>query len=81
MTEQTPELVPHYALKEAAARFFPDSPNITARSLCTEIRKGNLRPSRVAGKYVVSAEAIEDMLLRSAEAIEKELESAACPEN
>lgn len=55
------KIEPHFSLADAAARFFPGRA-ITGRSLYTEIQKGRLRAIKVAGKYVVSASAIADML-------------------
>ena len=52
---------PHYTLQEAVDRFFPGGA-ITVRSLRTEIRKGRLRVTEVAGKYLVSERAIAEML-------------------
>jgi len=52
---------PHYTLKEAVERFFPGG-RISVRSLRTEIRKGRLRVTEVAGKFLVSESAIAEML-------------------
>jgi hypothetical protein len=52
---------PHYSLEEAAARFFPRS-KITARSLRTEIKKGNLVRKKIAGKLVTCASDVARML-------------------
>jgi hypothetical protein len=51
----------YYTLTEAVERFFPGG-HITVRSLRTEIKKGRLRVSEVAGKFLVSESAIAEML-------------------
>ena len=47
-------------LSQAAALFFPAG-GITLQSLRTEIRKGNLIAERIAGRYFVTRQAIEEM--------------------
>src|SRR5262245_59253611 len=54
---------PHYTLQEAVERFFPGG-HITVRSLRTEMRKGRLCVTEVAGKFLVSETAIAEMLER-----------------
>ncbi len=61
MKELTLTVEPHYTLREAVERFFPGG-CITVRSLRTEIRKGRLRVTEVAGKFLVSESAIAEML-------------------
>ena len=58
-------LEPRYSLKQAIEKFFPNGP-LTAASLRTEIRKGRLRPTRVAGKDLVTEADIAEMLERCA---------------
>ena len=53
----------HYTLQEAIEHFFPGG-YITVASLRTEIRKGRLRATEVAGKFLVSESAIAEMLER-----------------
>ena len=57
----TERLVPHYSLAEAAKRL---GGGITARSLRTEIHKGNLSFAKVAGKYLVTDNDLMGMLER-----------------
>ena len=52
---------PHLSLAEAARRLSPDG-RITARSLYTEIRKGRLRSTMVAGKHLVTESDLARML-------------------
>jgi hypothetical protein len=52
---------PHYSLAEAAKRHFPEG-KITARSLRTEIEKGNLPRKKIAGKLVTCDSDIARML-------------------
>jgi len=59
------KLEPRYSLKQAIEKFFPNGP-LTAASLRTEIRKGPLRPTRVAGKDLVTEADIAEMLERCA---------------
>jgi hypothetical protein len=47
-------------LKAAANLFFPAG-GVTARTLQTEIRKGNLVPERIGGKYFITKRAINEM--------------------
>ena len=56
-------LVLHYSLSKAAELFFPDT-GVTASSLRTEIKRGNLPATKVGAKVVVSAADIEAMLER-----------------
>ena len=57
----TPLVEQHYGLTQAARKFFPDG-SVTRRSLLTEIGKGRLRATKVAGKYLVSESDIHAML-------------------
>jgi hypothetical protein len=52
---------PHFTLQEAIELFFPGG-HVTVRSLRTEIRKGRLSVTEVAGKFLVSERAIAEML-------------------
>jgi hypothetical protein len=61
MSEETRTVEPHYTLQEAVDRFFPGG-HITVRSLRTEIRKGRLRVTEVAGKFLVTERALVEML-------------------
>src|SRR5436190_24371913 len=61
MSERASTVEPHYTLKEAIERFFPGG-DITMRSLRTEMRKGRLCVTEVAGKFLVSESAIAEML-------------------
>lgn len=61
MKDPTSTVEPHYTLGEAVERFFPGG-HITVRSLRTEIRKGRLRVTAVAGKFLVTEAAIAEML-------------------
>jgi hypothetical protein len=61
MKEAASPVEPHYTLQEAVERFFPGG-HITVRSLRTEIKKGRLQVSEVAGKFLVSESAIARML-------------------
>src|SRR5262249_14565246 len=54
---------PHFTLHEAAERFFPGG-HVTVRSLRTEIKKGRLSVTEVAGKFLVTESAIAEMLER-----------------
>lgn len=54
------ELEPVYSLKEAVAKVLKG--RWTVASLRTEIRKGRLRPTRIAGKLGVTDSALGDML-------------------
>src|SRR5680860_29133 len=47
-------------LAAAAMIFFPAG-GVTAKTLQTEIRKGNLVPERIGGKYFVTRRAITEM--------------------
>src|SRR5258705_12870674 len=47
------ELVPHYTLKQAAARFFADGP-ITVATLRNAIKKGLLQATMPEGKLLVT---------------------------
>jgi hypothetical protein len=47
-------------LDEAVAVFFPDGP-LTVSSLRTEIRKGNLRAAKVAGRFFVTPAALRSL--------------------
>jgi hypothetical protein len=51
----------YYTLIEAVERFFTGG-HITVRSLRTEIKKGRLRVSEVAGKFLFSESVIAEML-------------------
>jgi hypothetical protein len=57
MEELPPKVERHYTLQEAIEHFFPGG-YITGASLRTEIRKGRLRATEVAGKLLVSESAI-----------------------
>jgi hypothetical protein len=48
---------PHYTLRQAAEKFFPNGP-LTASSLRNEIRKGRLHAVMPAGKLLVTETAI-----------------------
>ena len=61
MNDRASNVEPHYTLKEAVERFFPGG-HITVRSLRTEIKKGRLHVTEVAGKFLVSESAIARML-------------------
>ena len=65
LDSKKPELAvePHYTLQEAVDPFFPGG-RITVRSLRTEIKKGRLQVTEVAGKFLVSESAIAEMLER-----------------
>lgn len=52
---------PLFSLAEAARRHFPDG-RITARSLRTEIGKGRLRATSIAGKLLVTDSDIQAMI-------------------
>src|SRR5215468_10017807 len=58
-------LEPRFSLKQAIEKFFPNGP-LRVASLRTEIRKGRLRPTRVAGKDLVTEADIAEMLERCA---------------
>jgi len=60
VTRQKAVAEPHYSLADAARLFFP-SRNVTARSLRTEIAKGDLRAAKIAGKWCVCEGAIAEM--------------------
>ena len=69
----TPEYAPAdteiervFTLKEAVETFFPGG-TWTVTSLRTEIRKGRLRPMRIAGKLCVTASSIREMLAQCRE--------------
>ena len=49
-----------YSLQEAVDAFFPGG-IWTVASLRTEIRKGRLKPMRIAGKFAVTESAIREM--------------------
>jgi hypothetical protein len=52
---------PAYPLAVAVAKFFAPESGVTVSSLRTEIRKGRLIPERIAGKLLVTEQAIKDM--------------------
>ena len=52
---------PHYTLRQAAEKFFPNGP-LTAASLRNEIKKGRLHATMPAGKLLVTETAIAEML-------------------
>jgi hypothetical protein len=52
---------PHYTLRQAAEKFFPNGP-LTAASLRNEIKKGRLHATMPAGKLLVTEAAIAEML-------------------
>jgi hypothetical protein len=51
----------HYTLREAVELFFPGG-YVSVRSLRTEIKKGRLSVTEVAGKFLVTERAIAEML-------------------
>jgi hypothetical protein len=53
---------PHYTLRQAAEKFFPNGP-LTATSLRNEIKKGRLHAVMPAGKLLVTETAIAEMLV------------------
>jgi hypothetical protein len=53
---------PHYTLRQAAEKFFPNGP-LTAASLRNEIKKGRLHAVMPAGKLLVTESAIAEMLV------------------
>jgi hypothetical protein len=53
---------PHYTLRQAAEKFFPNGP-LTAASLRNEIKKGRLRAVMPAEKLLVTETAIAEMLV------------------
>ena len=53
---------PHYTLRQAAEKFFPNGP-LTATSLRNEIKKGRLLAVIPAGKLLVTETAIAEMLV------------------
>ena len=53
---------PHYTLRQAAEKFFPNGP-LTAASLRNEIKKGRLHAVMPAGKLLVTETAIAEMLV------------------
>ena len=61
---KVPSLIvePHYTLKQAAEKFFPNGP-LTAASLRNEIKKGRLHAVMPAGKLLVTETAIAEMLV------------------
>lgn len=59
--EKLGPLEAYFTLAEAAQRFFPAG-TVTQRSLRTEVMKGRLRVTRIAGKDFVSESAIRAML-------------------
>jgi hypothetical protein len=61
MNERGSILEPHYTLKEATEKFFPNGP-LTAASLRNEIRKGRLQATMPAGKLLVTERALVEML-------------------
>jgi hypothetical protein len=61
MSDDMVRLQPRYSLKQAVERFFPNGP-LTVGSLRTEIKRGRLQVSRVAGKFLVTEAAIAEML-------------------
>lgn len=61
MDDLQPKVERHYTLQEAIEHFFPGG-HITVASLRTEIRKGRLQATEVAGKFLVSESAIAEML-------------------
>ena len=52
---------PHYTLRQAVEKFFPNGP-LTAASLRNEIKKGRLHATMPAGKLLVTETAIAEML-------------------
>lgn len=54
-------VVPHYTLKEAASRFLIGN-GLGVSALRTEIRRGNLRVTVVAGKFLVTEADVAAML-------------------
>jgi hypothetical protein len=63
MKEPASIVEPHYTLKQAAEKFFPNGP-LTAGSLRNEIRKGRLQATMPAGKLLVTERALVEMLER-----------------
>jgi hypothetical protein len=61
MKNPTDRVEPHFTLREAVEHFFPGG-HVTVRSLRTEIKKGRLSVTEVAGKFLVSERAIAEML-------------------
>jgi hypothetical protein len=61
MDERPTRVEPHYTLKEAVQKFFPNGP-LTPASLRNEIKKGRLQATMPAGKMLVTETAIAEML-------------------
>jgi hypothetical protein len=62
---KVPNLIvePHYTLRQAAEKFFPNGP-LTAASLRNEIKKGRLQATMPAGKLMITERALVEMLER-----------------
>src|SRR5215204_4864477 len=63
MNDRPTSLEPHYTLRCAAEKFFPNGP-LTAASLRNEIKKGRLHAVMPAGKLLVTESAIAEMLVQ-----------------
>jgi hypothetical protein len=66
---------PHFTLQEAVERFFPGG-HVTVRSLRTEIKKGRLCITEVAGKFLVTERAIAEMLEKCRCLVEQKLQDS-----
>jgi hypothetical protein len=62
MKDPVHSVEPHYTLRQAAEKFFPNGP-LTAASLRNEIKKGRLHAVMPAGKLLVTESAIAEMLV------------------